>query len=271
MVFEPVKPHRTAAIGPAVALRAAIYVRVSSPGQEQDGTSLETQEARCRQYATDHGLTVDEAHVYREVFSGAVLHDRPQMSTLRQIARDGRNDVVVSWAVDRLSRNQAHLYIVAEELEDSGVRLEFVTEVVEDSAVGKFLRSAKAFAAEVEREKFRERAMTGKVARVQSGKLMHGKTPLYGYDWSDDSKGRLTVNPVQAGVVVGCSTRRPQESPCEASRAIWARAESPLRGGQRAGTSSLLARSCTTLPTRAKPMPSANDRNASPARIEGAA
>ena len=30
---------------------------------------------------------------------------------------------------------------------------------------------------------------------------MHGKTPLYGYDWSDDSKGRLTVNPVQSGVV----------------------------------------------------------------------
>ena len=168
--------------------RAAIYVRVSSAHQEQDGTSLESQEERCRNDAAERGLTVDETNVYREVYSGAVLHERPQLTALRQEARDGAFSAVICYAVDRLSRNQAHLYIVAEELEGTGVRLEFVTEDFEDSAVGKFIRSAKAFAAEVEREKFRERSMRGKVARVQSGKLMHGKTPLYGYDWTDNSK-----------------------------------------------------------------------------------
>ncbi|MDP8922556.1 MAG: recombinase family protein [Chloroflexota bacterium] len=76
-----------------------------------------------------------------------------------------------------------------------------MTEDFEDSAVGKFIRSAKAFAAEVEREKFRERSMRGKLARVLAGKLMHGKTPLYGYAWTDDSKGRLTIDPVTVGVV----------------------------------------------------------------------
>ena len=61
---------------------------------------------------------------------------------------------MIAYAVDRLSRNQAHLYILAEELETSGIAVQFVTESFEDSAVGKFIRSAKAFAAEVEREKF---------------------------------------------------------------------------------------------------------------------
>ena len=156
-------------------------MRVSSSQQEQDGTALESQDERCRRHAADHGLVVDEAHIYREVYSGAVLHERPRLAALRDAARRGEFSVVVCYAVDRLARNQAHLYIVAEELEGNGIRLEFVTEDFEDSAVGKFIRSAKAFAAEVEREKLRERSMRGKLARVQAGKLMHGKTPLYGY------------------------------------------------------------------------------------------
>jgi site-specific DNA recombinase len=120
---------------------------------------------------------------------------------LRKAARARAFDVVVSYAVDRLSRNQAHLYIVAEELEASGVRVDFVTESFEDSAVGKFIRSAKAFAAEVEREKFIERSVRGKRARVGAGKLLHGKTPLYGYDWTDATKSQYMVNPITAPVV----------------------------------------------------------------------
>ena len=56
---------------PATTLRAAICVRVSSPGQEQEGTSLKTQEERCRQYAEEHGLAVDEiAHLSRRLLGG---------------------------------------------------------------------------------------------------------------------------------------------------------------------------------------------------------
>ncbi len=50
--------------------RAAIYCRVSTKGQEERGTSLASQEAECRAYATAHGYQVDEAHVYRETYSG---------------------------------------------------------------------------------------------------------------------------------------------------------------------------------------------------------
>ena len=86
-------------------------------------------------------------------------------------------------------------------METAGVRVEFVTESFEDSAVGKFIRSAKAFATEVEREKFIERSVRGKRARVGAGKLLHGKTPLYGYDWANGDKSRYVVNPVTAPVV----------------------------------------------------------------------
>src|SRR4051812_49023929 len=57
---------------------AAIYVRVSTEGQE-DGSSLTTQEQRCRAYAVEHGWSVDDAHVYRETYSGAELWERPRL------------------------------------------------------------------------------------------------------------------------------------------------------------------------------------------------
>src|SRR5215217_5967752 len=97
---------------PATTLRAAIYIRVSSVGQEHEGTSLETQEERCRRYAAEHGMAVGATHVYRDVYSGAILHERPQLRDLRTAARARAFDVVIAYAVDRLSRNQAHLYIV---------------------------------------------------------------------------------------------------------------------------------------------------------------
>src|SRR5215217_3402798 len=141
----------------ATATRAAIYVRVSTSAQEDEGTSLDTQEARCRSYAEHHGYQITD--IYRDVFTGAQYRERPGLSALREQVRAGAVDVVLAYALDRLSRNQAHLAILAEEVEDHGGRLEFVTEDFEDSAVGKFIRSAKSFAAEVEREKIGERSV----------------------------------------------------------------------------------------------------------------
>jgi DNA invertase Pin-like site-specific DNA recombinase len=43
--------------------RAAIYVRVSTPGQEAEGTSLLTQEQRCREYSAAQGWVVAADHI----------------------------------------------------------------------------------------------------------------------------------------------------------------------------------------------------------------
>jgi DNA invertase Pin-like site-specific DNA recombinase len=62
--------------------RAAIYIRVSDPRQEE-GYSFEFQEDSCRQFVTEHGWTIDPKHVFREVQSGAVLDERPELTRLR--------------------------------------------------------------------------------------------------------------------------------------------------------------------------------------------
>jgi site-specific DNA recombinase len=188
--------------------RAAIYTRVSSLQQERQGASLETQEAACRQYCAGQGWLVLESHVYRETHKRSLLHERPLMTRLREAAREGAFDIVVCYCVDRLSSQDAHVYILDEEFGRAGVEMAFATEDFEQSAIGRFVRSAKVLAAAIEVEKIRERTVRGRIARVESGKLIPGGKPLYGYQWADERdhkgkliRGRLVEDPATAPTV----------------------------------------------------------------------
>lgn len=178
--------------------RIAIYCRVSSTGQE-DNSSLATQEERCRAYAADRNWTVTD--VLREVHTGAELFERPQLARLRELIRSGHVDVVLAYALDRLSRKQTHVAIVAEECEQAGARLAFVTEDFDDGPVGTFIRGAKAFAAELEREKIKERTQRGLRARVTGGMPAGTAPPPFGLRWRDAAKSGYEIDPLTVGVV----------------------------------------------------------------------
>ncbi|ACZ39651.1 recombinase family protein [Sphaerobacter thermophilus] len=179
--------------------RAAIYARVSSEQQERDGTSLDTQLAACRQYAAAHGYEV--VAEYREVFTGVNLWDRRELTALREAMRRKEFDVVIAYAIDRLSRDPVHLGVILSEADHHGAAVEFVTEPLDNSPEGQLIRFVRGYAAKVEHEKFRERAMRGRRARAETGKLIHGPRPLYGYQWADADKTRLVVNPETAPIV----------------------------------------------------------------------
>src|SRR5215217_4404524 len=115
---------------PYESTRVHIYCRVSSAGQEV-GYSLDTQEAACRRWATERGLTV--ASVAREVWSGGDRH-RPELDALLDRLTPG--DVVLAYALDRMSRSQIDTAILIDRIESAGARLELVTEDFERSATG---------------------------------------------------------------------------------------------------------------------------------------
>ena len=75
---------------------------------------------------------------------------------------------MLCYALDRLSRSQIDTAILVDRIESAGASLALVTEDFEKSATGTFLRGAKAFAAELEREKIGERTQRGRRARVAS-------------------------------------------------------------------------------------------------------
>jgi len=181
-----------------VPVKALVYSRVSTDAQERDGTSLDTQERKCVEYAESHGMLVVEC--IKDTASGYTL-DRPGIERTRQLLLQGAVDVVVAYAVDRLSREQNQTGVLFYEVEQAGARLEFVTEKFEDTAVGRFILAAGAFTAEVEREKIAERTMRGKLERARAGKLPQGTGKgCYGYRY-DAETGRRETDPFQAIVV----------------------------------------------------------------------
>ncbi len=179
-------------------MKAIVYSRVSTDAQERDGTSLDTQERACVEFATERGW--DIVRKVRDSASGSLL-EREGLGDLRTAVRHGEADVVVAYAVDRLSRSQNHIGLLFDEFETAGVKLEFVTERFEDTAVGRFIIAARAFIAEIEREKIAERTMRGKEERAKSGRIPQATgRGIYGYKY-DRETGRRVVDPVQASVV----------------------------------------------------------------------
>lgn len=183
-------------------MHAAVYCRVSTAAQEEEGTSLDTQEAACRKYAAEQGWDVDEAHMYREQWSG-FTRDRPGLTKLRTAVREHEVAIVLVYSMDRLSRNQVDTAILIDEILQSGARLDCVTESVEHSSTGTFLINVRAFIAEREREFIRERTMRGRRMKAEKeGQLPTGGggNNLYGYTYNKTTK-RREINPATAPIV----------------------------------------------------------------------
>jgi len=179
-------------------MRVIVYSRVSTDAQERDGTSLDTQERACLDFTRQPGWRVVEA--IRDAASGFSL-DRPGIERVRRLLRDGAADVVLAYAVDRLSRNQNHIGVLVDEIQQAGARLEFVTERFEDTAVGRFILAARAFVGEVEREKMGERTTRGKLERARSGRIPQAYgLGCYGYVYNR-ATGQREIEPYQAEVV----------------------------------------------------------------------
>ncbi|HJR09009.1 MAG TPA: recombinase family protein [Pyrinomonadaceae bacterium] len=177
---------------------ALVYARVSTAKQEDEGTSLDSQAAACIAYAQGLGYSV--SRVIKEAFTGAELWDRPLLSEARADIKAGKYQALVFYAVDRLSRNVAHLAIIAEETERAGAQLVCVTENLDNTPEGKLLQSVRGYVAEVERQKIKERTIRGKLERLKGGKI-HGVGPeLYGYR-RDKERGVRVVYEPEARVV----------------------------------------------------------------------
>lgn len=185
----------------ATAQRAVVYCRVSTDDQQDNGTSLDSQLDACLKRASDRGYFVDPSLVFSGWESASGWRDRKLLQRALDAIRHGDADVFVCYAVDRLSRRQAHTAIISEIIQvEHNATLEFVTEEFEDSIVGEFIRNAKAFAAEIELEKIRERTVRGKLTRLKSGKLHSHGSELYGYR-RDKERGIREVYEAEAEVV----------------------------------------------------------------------
>jgi site-specific DNA recombinase len=194
--------------------QAVVYCRVSTAKQE-DNFSLESQADACIKHAESAGYSVMAEDVVREVFTGAELFDRPKLANVLAAVRAKQYQALVVYAIDRLSRDIAHLSIISDMCERAGVQLIFVTENLDNTAEGKLLQSVRGYVAEVERLKIRERCVRGKRQRAQSGLVHNAGSELYGYR-RDKVRGvrevyepeATVIREIFAWVLEGVSTRK---------------------------------------------------------------
>ena len=106
---------------------AALYARVSTPNQEEEAT-IDSQVAAIERYMQDRGYDLtSEFYFLDKAVSGARL-DRPALDRLRHLASDGAFAMVVCYSPDRLSRSYPHQWVIMDELQRNGVRVEFVNQ-----------------------------------------------------------------------------------------------------------------------------------------------
>src|SRR5438552_1706290 len=103
-------------------MRAAIYARVSTEGQQQRGT------IGSQMQALRHRVSVEADELVAEFcddgYSGARL-DRPGLDALRDAAEAGLIDTVWCLSPDRLARVYAYQVLVLDELARFGVKVHF--------------------------------------------------------------------------------------------------------------------------------------------------
>jgi site-specific DNA recombinase len=137
---------------------------------------------------------------FSEAYSGLSL-ERPELDKLRELIRNEVIDVIVCYSLDRLSRDPGHGVIITQELEKHGVKLETVSEDVDNSELGKLISYIRGYASKVEAEKIRERTMRGKRARAKEGRIASGYgVGMYGYDYvkvSQENGGRRVINEIE--------------------------------------------------------------------------
>ncbi|MBI3412988.1 MAG: recombinase family protein [Candidatus Aenigmarchaeota archaeon] len=183
---------------------AAIYTRVSTTRQKEEGTSLETQLERCLALAKAKGYEVPDEFIFKEDYSGATL-DRPLLMHARLLLKEKKIDAFIVHSTDRLARNPIHIAIIAEECEKRKVELIFVTEPLDNTPEGQLIRYVIGYAAQIEKEKILERTTRGKKMRALRGKIPSaGHTSPYGYRYipgRGDGEGIRAIVPENAEVV----------------------------------------------------------------------
>ena len=182
-------------------MRAAIYARVSSESQANQGT-IASQIQALEDAVTKAGDEMT-ARFVDDGYSGTRL-DRPGLDQLRDQADRGDFQRVWCLTPDRLSRNFAHQMLILDELARLGVEVRFTdAPPIDDDPQARLLTQMQGVIAEYERSKSAERERRGKLFRVRAGEAIFWKVP-YGYrriPRSEAGPPRLEIYQPEAAVI----------------------------------------------------------------------
>lgn len=174
--------------------RVAVYIRVSTLDQAREGYSLAAQRKALEAWADANGCEV--IAIYEDAgISGKDIGHRPAMLQLLDHAATGNIDLILVWALSRLTRSVADLYNTWEHVSSHGVDIKSYTEPFDTSTViGRAMMGILGVFAQMERELTAERVKAAMAERASQGKRTCGE--VLGYDL--DGPDSLRINEAEA-------------------------------------------------------------------------
>lgn len=180
--------------------KVAIYVRVSTTNQAEEGYSIEEQKDKLSSYCHIKDWSI--YNIYTDGgFSGSNT-ERPALEKLIKDAKKKKFDTVLVYKLDRLSRSQKDtLYLIEDIFLENKIDFVSLLENFDTSTpFGKAMVGILSVFAQLEREQIKERMQLGKLGRAKSGKSMMWAKTSYGYDYHKET-GTVTVNPWQSIII----------------------------------------------------------------------
>lgn len=174
--------------------RAAIYIRVSTDEQANEGFSIEAQKRRLLAYAASQDWDVSEVYI-DDGWSAKDLK-RPEMQRMMLDAQNRLFEVVLVYKLDRMTRSSIDCDHLLKLFESNGVKFQSCTESFETrTATGRLFIRLVADIAQWERENTAERVRMGMEQMVTEGRRPGGPVP-FGYE-----KDAVTIIPEEASIL----------------------------------------------------------------------
>ena len=177
--------------------KVALYVRVSTTAQLEEGYSIEEQKAKLESYCD-----IKDWHIYKVYTDGGFSGSTTERPALEQLIKDAQSklfDTVLVYKLDRLSRSQKDtLYLIEDIFLKNNIEFVSLLENFDTSTpFGRAVIGLLSVFAQLEREQIKERMQLGKLGRAKAGKSMMWAKTSYGYDYNKDT-GTMTVNEYEA-------------------------------------------------------------------------
>ena len=175
--------------------KVAIYVRVSTKEQAEEGYSIDEQLERLRKYCDARDWKVANEYVDAG-YSGSNI-ERPAMQNLIHDIEKKKIDMVLVYKLDRLSRSQRDtLYLIEDIFIKNGVAFTSLKESLDTSTpYGIAVIGILSAFGQLERSVITERMSMGREARAKEGLWHGGGFDPIGYDYID---GQLVINDYEA-------------------------------------------------------------------------
>lgn len=160
--------------------RVAIYCRVSTTEQAEEGYSIDEQNIKIREYCEKEGHEIYNIYEDRGI-SGKNITNRPGIKQLLNDATNNKFDLVVVWKLNRISRKLLDILNIVELLNKHNIAFRSLTENFEtETPSGKLQLNIMGAIGEFERETIAENVKMGLLARAREGRWNGGI--VLGYD-----------------------------------------------------------------------------------------